>query len=79
MTECRFFSDRYLRALAPAPPGQLIEARDARLPGFRIIVTDLEDANPARRGKAGKVTFVLYARFARGKSPTSRFRPVFGP
>ena len=41
-------------------------------------VTDLKDANPARRGKAGKIIVVLYARFAPGSAPTRRTIGVYG-
>jgi hypothetical protein len=52
--------------------------RDARVDGFRAVINDLGDANPARRGKAGKINFVLYGRFGRGKSPTRRPIGVYG-
>ena len=48
------------------------------VPGFGIRITDTEDADPARRGKAGKITFVLYARFTRGAAPTRRTIGTYG-
>ena len=50
MADHRLLTDRYLRALPPAPKGQRVEIFDARLPGFGIRVTDAVDADPARRG-----------------------------
>ena len=48
------------------------------LPGFGIRISDTKDADPARRGKAGKITFILYARFASGRHPERRTIGVFG-
>ena len=39
---------------------------------------DIEDANPARRGKAGRIAFVLYARFTRGSASTRRTIGTYG-
>ena len=64
MADRRLITDRYLRARPPAPPGQRVEVFDTRVPGFGIRISDAEDTNPARRGKAGKITFILYARLA---------------
>ena len=50
----------------------------ARLPGFGIRISDTKDADPARRGKAGKITFILYARFAPGAAPTRRTIGIYG-
>ena len=36
------------------------------------------DADPARRGKAGKITFILRARFAPGAAPTRRPIGTYG-
>jgi integrase len=71
--------DRYLRALPPAPSGQRVEVYDARLPGFGIRVSDTKDADPSRRGKAGRITFVLYARFTPGAAATRRTIGIYGP
>jgi hypothetical protein len=69
MADRKLITGRFLKALTPAPPGQRIEIFDSRLAGFGVRVTDLKDCNPARGGKAGKIIFVLYARFAPGCSP----------
>ena len=78
MADRKLITDRFLKALAPAPPGQRIEIFDSRLAGFGVRVTDLKDANPARRGKAGRITFILYARFTPGAAPTRRPIGVYG-
>ena len=77
MADKRLLTDRYLRALPPAPKGQRIEVFDARLPGFGIRVSDTKDAHPARRGKAGRITFVLTQGF-RGAAPTRRTIGIYG-
>jgi hypothetical protein len=74
----RLLTDRYLRSLPPARRGHRDEVFDARLPGFGIRISDTKDADPARRGKAGKITFILYARFASGRHPERRTIGVFG-
>ena len=51
---------------------------DARLPGFGIRISDTKDADPARRGKAGRITFILYARFSPGAAPTRRTIGIYG-
>ena len=79
MTDRRMITDRFLKSLRPAPRGQRIEVFDARVPGFGIRVSDSKDGDPARRGKAGRITFMLYASFAAGTAPTRRTsapRPV---
>ena len=78
MADRRLITDRYLRARPPAPPGQRVEVFDTRVPGFGIRISDAEDTNPARRGKAGKITFILFARFAPGAAPTRRVVGVCG-
>lgn len=35
-------------------------------------ISDREDRDPQRRGKAGKITFQLYARFQRDAAPSRR-------
>ncbi|MET4036512.1 integrase [Bradyrhizobium sp. JR7.2] len=77
MADKRLLTDRYLKALPPAPRGQRDEVWDSRLPGFGIRITDAKDADPARRGKAGKVTFVLRARFPSSPAPTRRTIGVY--
>ena len=47
MADRRLLTDRFLRALPPAPKGQRIEVFDARLPGFGIRVSDIKDAHRA--------------------------------
>jgi hypothetical protein len=78
MADKRLLTDRYLKALPPAPKGQRDEVWDARLPGFGIRITDAKDADPARRGKAGKITFMLRARFSTGADPTRRTIGTYG-
>jgi Phage integrase central domain/Arm DNA-binding domain len=72
MPDRRLITDRTLKALRPAPKGSRLEIWDIREPGFGVRVSDREDADPRRRGKAGKITFVLYGRFTTGAPPTRR-------
>ena len=78
MADHRLLTDRFLSSLPPAPRGQRVEVFDARVPGFGIRISDTKDADPARRGKAGRITFILYARFAAGAAPTRRIIGVYG-
>jgi integrase len=78
MADKKLLTYRYLRALLPAPHGQRVEVFDARVPGFGIRISDSVDADPARRGKAGKVSFILYARFSAGAAPTRRVIGTYG-
>jgi hypothetical protein len=39
------------------------------IPGFGVRVYDAKDSDPTRRGKAGKINFMLYARFGAGAFP----------
>ena len=79
MADKRQITDRYLRSLRPAPAGTRIEVWDSTaVPGFGIRIHDTEDANPARRGKAGRIAFVLYARFKRGAASTRRTIGTYG-
>ena len=78
MADRRLLTDRFLKALPPAPRGQRVEVFDARLPGFGIRISDTKDADPARRGKAGRITFVLFTRFAPGAAPTRRVIGIYG-
>jgi integrase len=71
-------TDRYLKSLRPAPAGKRIEVWDKTRPGFGIRVSDTVDADPARRGRAGRITFVLYARFAPGTSSVRRTIGTYG-
>jgi integrase len=72
MADRRLLTDRFLKSLPPAPKGTRIEIFDARLPGFGIRISDAVDADPARRGKAGRISFILRARFSSGAAPTRR-------
>jgi hypothetical protein len=74
----RLLTDRYLRSLPPARRGHRDEVFDARLSGFGIRISDTKDADPARRGKAGKITFILFTRFASGRHPERRTIGVYG-
>ena len=72
-------TDKFLRSRPPAPSGQRIEIFDARIGGFGIRISDVKDAHPSRRGKAGRIVFVLYTRFGPGAAPTRRTIGVYGP
>jgi integrase len=74
----RLLTDRYLRSLPPAPRGKRDEVWDSRVTGFGIRISDTKDADPARRGKAGKITFILFTRFAPGAAPARRTIGVYG-
>jgi hypothetical protein len=50
-------ADRYLQTLPPATRRQRVEVFEARLPGFGIRISDTVDADPAQRGKAGRISF----------------------
>ena len=78
MNDHRMITDRFLRSLRPAPRGQRIEVFDTRVPGFGIRVSDSKDSDPARRGKAGRITFMLYARFTADTAPTRRVIGTYG-
>ena len=54
MADHRLLTDRLLKSLPPAPRGQRVEVFDSRVPGFGIRISDTKDADPARRGKAGR-------------------------
>ena len=77
MADRRLLTDRFLRALPPAPKGQRVEVWDSRLKGFGVRVTDAVDADPSRRGKAGRISFILYARFG-GAAPARRTIGIYG-
>ncbi|MGY4434858.1 integrase [Bradyrhizobium sp. F1.13.1] len=74
----RLLTDRFLRSLPPARRGHRGEVFDARLPGFGIRISDTVDADPTRRGKAGRISFILYGRFAPGAAPARRTIGVYG-
>ena len=71
-------TDRYLKSLRPAPAGKRVEIWDKTSRGFGIRVSDTVDADPARRGRAGRITFVMYARFAPGTSSVRRTIGTYG-
>ena len=78
MADKRLLTDRLLKSLPPSPRGQRVEVFDSRVPGFGIRVSDIKDADPARRGKAGRISFVLFARFSPGAAPTRRTIGTYG-
>src|SRR5215510_10254312 len=72
MSDRRLITDRLLKSLPPAPKGTRTEIWDSRVSGFGLRVSDRRDPDPQRRGKAAKVTFILFARFQVGAAPTRR-------
>jgi Arm DNA-binding domain len=70
MTNKRHLTDRALKALAPAKPGERYELRDSIVAGFGVRVNDERD--PSRPGKARHVSFILYTRFPGSSAPTRR-------
>ena len=76
MTPKRHLTDRTLKALAPAKPGERYEIRDSIVPGFRVRVNDERD--PSRPGKAGHISGVMYARFPGSSAPTRRALGRYG-
>src|SRR5665647_1493399 len=69
-------ADRTLKALAPAKRGERYEVWDTRLPGFGVRVGD--DADKARPGKAGRITFILYTRYGAQAHPARRTLGLYG-
>jgi integrase len=65
----RFLTDRFLRSLPPAKRRHIDDIWDTSIPGFGVRVYDAKDSDPTRRGKAGKINFMLYARFGAGAFP----------
>ena len=76
MADRRLLTVRYLNSLPPAPKGKRVEVFDSHLSGFGLRISDTAD--PARPGKAGRVTFILFARFQPGAAPTRRTIGVYG-
>ena len=74
VAERRYLTDRYLRSLKPAPRRRILDVWDTALPGFGLRVYDAKDLT--RHGKAGKVAFQLYSRFA-GAIPARRIIGVY--
>ena len=74
----RFLTDRFLRsftasssAVSASKSGTLI------VPGFGIRGLATSRTTTRRAGKAGKISFVLYARFSPGAAPTRRVIGVY--
>jgi Arm DNA-binding domain len=76
MASERHLTDRALKALAPAKPGERYELRDSIVAGFGVRVNDERD--PSRPGKAGHVSFILYTRFPGSGAPTRRALGRYG-
>ncbi|MFZ1187494.1 MAG: hypothetical protein WAO16_00605, partial [Pseudolabrys sp.] len=70
MSHNRYFTDRTLKALAPARKGGRYELWDTKIPGFGVRVGD--DPDRSRPGKAAQISFVLYTRFPKSPHPTRR-------
>lgn len=68
MAEKLELTDRKLRNLTPAKPGQRYEIADTHIGGLRVRVGEAENDE----GKAGAVSFVLYARFPPATNATRR-------
>jgi hypothetical protein len=68
--EKRYLTDRTLKALPPAKQGKRYDLWDTKVPGFGCRVGD--DTDPSRPGKAGHISFVLYARFPGSPHPSRR-------
>jgi integrase len=67
MSARKYLTERTLNALKPAAPGTRYELYDTKLPGFGVRVSD--DIN---NKKAGRIAFILYARFGGSRSPGRR-------
>jgi integrase len=76
MANKRYFSDRSLKALAPAAAAARYEIWDTKLPGFGVRVGD--DTDKARPGKAGRIAFILYTRYPGHASPARRVLGQYG-
>ncbi|MCW2285681.1 integrase [Rhodoblastus acidophilus] len=61
-------TDRFLRALRPAPKGQRLDIWDAGLPNFGVRVTDATDD----KGRASQVSFIVMRRIGRAGNPVRR-------
>lgn len=72
----KYLADRALKALPPAKPGTRYEIWDTVLPGFGVRVSDAPDK--WRPGKAGRIMFVLYARFPSSPCPSRRALGLYG-
>ena len=76
MSSNLYFTDRSLKALAPARKGKRYELWDTKIPGFGVRVNDETDR--ARKGKAGRISFVLYTRFPGSPHPSRRALGRYG-
>ena len=79
MADRRLLTDRYLRRLATRHrKASASKCSTPAFPGFGLRITDAVDADPARRGKAGKISFILFTRFSPGAAPTRRVIGTYG-
>jgi integrase len=78
MAEKRQLTDRFLRSLPPAKHGTRNDVWDTVVPTFGACVYDDKDSDPSRRGKAGRIAFVMYTRFKRGAAPARRIIGTYG-
>jgi hypothetical protein len=67
MADKRQLTDRFLKSLAPAKHGTRNDIWDSVVPTFGACIYDSKDADPSRRGKAGRIAFIMYTRFKRGE------------
>jgi integrase len=65
MAAKRDFTDRFLKAIKPAPAGKRVLHWDAQVPGFGVRVTD--------KAAPGSGSFVLMTRYPGSDNPTARF------
>ncbi len=74
MADKRLLTDRYLKSSSPARRRPRDKVWTAALTGFgvRRLTDHARDGDPARRGKAGRIIFVLRARFPSSPAPTRR-------
>ena len=78
MADKRQLTDRFLRSLAPAKQGTRNDTWDTVVPTFGVCVYDEKDSDPSRRGKAGRIAFVMNTRFKRGAAPARRIIGIYG-
>jgi integrase len=78
MAEKRQLTDRFLKSLAPAKRGKRNDIWDSVVPTFGVCVYDSKDSDPSRRGKAGRIAFIMYTRFKRGAAPARRIIGTYG-
>ena len=78
MADKRQLTDRFLKSLSPAKHGTRNDYWDAVVPTFGACVYDDKDSDPSRRGKAGRIAFIMYTRFKRGAAPARRIIGTYG-